>query len=291
MDDTPARKSDAVPSPQHVAELVTAVRTGDLDTTRSILDRSPELVNAATDLEHRLRPSDARAIRLIHLAIAENQIEAARLLIERGADLNVRNADGRSPLHDCFELGRDGFAQELLAAGAEADVCLAAAYGMYDRLREILNQHPEQANDLQTGISPLGWSVYGNQPESARILIEHGAVVDRPPYAAEAWGPAAHVANTNLARVLLAHGADPNCRNKHGDTPMHAAIKSRLVRDPTEFVELLLASGADRAILNNDGRTAADEALLQAGKNAETYFPARPIGPKRLERATELLTL
>jgi ankyrin repeat protein len=257
---------------------------------RSILDRGPELVNAATDLEYRIRPTDTRAIRLIHLAIAENQIEAARLLIERRADLNVRNADGRSPLHDCFELGRDGFAQELLAAGAEPDVCMAAAYGMYDRLREILSQHPEQANDLQTGISPVGWSVYGNQPESARILIEHGGVVDRPPYDAEAWGPVAHVANTNLARVLLAHGADPNCRNKHGDTPMHAVIKSRLVRDPTAFVELLLASGADRAIVNNDGRTAADEALLQAGKNAETYFPARPTGPKRLERVIELLS-
>ena len=92
-----------------------------------------------------------------------------------------------------------------------------------------------------------------------------------------------------MARVLLAHGANPNCRNKVGDTPMHAAIKSRIVVDPTMFIELLLASGADPAILNNEGRTAADEALLQVGKVAETYFPARPIAPKKLERVIELL--
>ena len=168
--------------------LVNAVRSGDLDTMRAVLDQSPELVNATTDLERRLRPSDTLAMRLIHLAVAEDRMEAARLLIERGADLNVRNADGRLALHDCFELGRDEFAQLLLSAGAEVDVCAVAAYGMHDRLREILKQDPAQANDLRTGISPLGWSAYGDQPESARILFEHGAVVDRPPYDVEAWG-------------------------------------------------------------------------------------------------------
>lgn len=269
--------------------LVKAVRTGDLDTMRTVLDRSPEFVNATTGMERGLRPSDALAMRLIHLAVAEDHMQVARLLIERGANLNVRNADGRLPLHDCFELGRDEFAQLLLAAGAEPDVCVAAAYGMCDRLREILNRDPEQANDLRTGISPLGWSAYGNKSESARILLEHGALVDRPPYDAEAWGPAAHVANTDVARVLLENGANPNCRDEDGGTPIHAAIKSRIVGDPAAFVELLLAYGADRAILNNDGRSALDEALLQVGKAAETYFPARPIGPKKLDRVIELL--
>ncbi len=270
--------------------LIAAVRTGDLETMRSVLSRNPELVNATMDLEHRFRPSDTLAMHLIHLAIAEDRIEAARVLIEHGADLNVRNADGRLPLHDCFELGRDEFAPLLLAAGAEPNVCVLAGYGMLDKLRELLKQDPAQANDLRTGLSPLGWSVYGNQSESARVLIEHGAVVSRPPYDVSAWGPAAHVANTTLARVLLEHGADPNCRNANGDTPMHAAIKSRLVRDPAEFVLLLLASGADRTILNHDGRTALDETLIQVGKCAETYFPARPIATKNLERVVELLT-
>jgi ankyrin repeat protein len=268
--------------------LVNAVRTADLDTIRAILDRCPELVNAPTD-QLRLRPSDTLAMRLIHLAVAENHMPVARLLIERGVNLNVRNADGRLPLHDCFELGRDELAKFLLAAGAEADACVAAGYGLYDQLREILNRDPAQANDMQTGMSPLGWSVYGNQPESARILFEHGAVIDRPPYDVAAWGPASHVANLHVTRVLLANGANPNCRNDNGDTPIHAAIKSRLVEDPTAFVELLLASGADRAILNNDGQSALDEALLQVGKVAETYFPARPLRPKKLDRVIELL--
>lgn len=276
---------------QHDAgeRLVDAVRKGDLDAMRAILKDNPELVNTTTHLERVQRPSDTLAMRLIHLAVAENQREAARVLIEHGADLNARNGDGRLPVLDCFELGRDDFARFLLAEGAEAEVCTAAAYGMHDRLREILERDPAQANDLQTGISPIGWSVYGQQPEAARILIEHGAVIDRPPYDAVAWGPTAHVANINHAHVLLEHGANPNYQNENGDTPMHAAIKSRLVGDPAAFVELLLGAGADPAIVNNDGRTAVDEAMLQVGKMAETYFPARPVRPKKLDRVIELL--
>ncbi len=269
--------------------LIQAVRSGDLDTISAVLQRHPELVDAATELDRTLRPSDTHAMRLIHLAVAENRVEVVRLLIKRGANLNVRNADGRQPLHDCFELSRGEIQQLLLDAGAEPDVCMAAALGLHDRLRQILERDASQVNDLSTGLLPLGWSNYGNQLESARILLANGAIIDRPPYDAVAWGPVTHVAHTNMARLLVEHGASPNCQNKNGDTPIHAAIKSRLVRDPTAFVEFLLASGADPTLRNRDGRTALEEAQMQSGQNAETWFPARPVGPKKLVRVIQLL--
>jgi ankyrin repeat protein len=269
--------------------LVKAVRKGDLPTMRAALDAHPELVNAAVDLDSRVRPSDTLAMRLTHLAIAEDQSGALEVLIERGADLNSRNADGRLALHDCFELGREEMARALLTAGAVPDVCAAAAYGMHELLREMLRRTPELADDLSTGLSPLGWSAYGDEPESARILIAAGATVDESPYDVEAWGPASHLANTNLARVLLEHGANPNCQDEEGDTPVHAAIKSRIVVDPTEYVELLLAHGADAAIRNKAGKTPLEEAELQAGKDAETYYPVRELGKKELAKVMAML--
>ncbi len=271
------------------AEIIQAVREGDLPRTRRILDRYPELANTSTDLQQRVRPSDAFAMRLTHLAIAENQGDALRLLIERGADVNARNTDGRLPLHDCFELGRDHLVPILLDAGAQPDVCAAAAYGMHDRLREILHKDPRQANDLTTGESPLGWSAYGQQTESAAILFQYGALADRPPYDAGAWGPVAMVAGASVARILLQHGANPNWRDASGNTALHRVLKSRIVPDPTEFVRVLVAAGADANIRNAEGRTALDEALLQQGKDAESYFPVRTIGPKKLERTIEIL--
>jgi ankyrin repeat protein len=270
-------------------QLVNAVRSGELETIRGILDSHPELVNASADQHRSVRPSDTASMRLIHLAIAEAKGDVLRLLIERGADLNVRNADGRRPMHDCFELNHDDFATILLDAGAEPDACAAAAYGMHDELRLNLKSDPGCANDLSTGLTPLGWAAYGHQPASATILFEHGAIVDHPPYDACAWGPAAMAASTDVARILLEHGANPNWQNETGNTPMHCVISSRIVLDPTKFVQLLLEFDADPCLRNSEGRTPLDEALLQAGKIVETYFPVRPIAPKRLEKAIEIL--
>ena len=280
--------------------LINAIRDNDLKTIREVLDRHPELVKANTEIDHRaLMPVDYKGapaktrgmltLQLLHLAIVQGNGEVLRLLIERGADVNARNADGRLPLHDCFELNHDDFTKILLEAGAVVDVCAAAAYGMNDQLREILASHPEDANDLHTGNSPLGWAAYGHQPESARILLRRGAIVDCRPYDARAWGPAAMVASKNVARVLLEHGADPNWRDEGGNTPIHCAIRSRIVSDPADFVRVLVEFGADLGLRNSDGRTALDEALMQTGKSAETYFPIRPFAPKRLDQTIEIL--
>ncbi len=248
-------------------------------------------MNASADLPRIERPSDTVAMRLLHLAIADGKADVLRLLIERGADLNARNADGRLPLHDCFELNHDDFAKILLDAGAVPDACTAAAYGMHDQLSQILESNPASVNDLMTGNSPLSWAAFGHQPRSATILFQHGAIADRPPYDACEWGPAALVASTDVARVLLDYQANPNWRDEEGNSPIHRVIRSRLVPDPSRFIQLLLDFGADVNIRNREGRTPLDEAILQTGKTAETYFPIRPTALKRLEQTIEMLRL
>jgi ankyrin repeat protein len=266
-----------------------AVREGDVASLVALLDDDPELVDAGDDLEDRERPSDERGMTLLHVAVAANQAAIVDLLVERGARLDARNAGGRTALHDCFELARDDIAKRLLAAGATLDACSAAAYGYHTELVEILRRDPAQANDLTTGLLPLGWSAFAQDAESARILIEHGAIVDRAPYDGHVWAPTCMVASLAVARVLLANGADPNYQTGDGDTPLHQVIASRIVRDPTAFVELLLDAGADPKRTNHAGQSPIDAALASRDEHAETYFPARPLGLKQLDRAIELM--
>jgi len=269
--------------------LRAAVRAGDVAAAAAILDAEPDLVNASDDRLDRERPSDEPGMSLLHLAIADDHLPIVDLLIARGANLDARNRGGRTPLHDCFELGRDPIANRLIAAGATIDVCAAAAYGHHARLKAILTADPAQANDLSTHESPLGWAAYACDPTAAEILIAHGAIIDRPPHDAAAWRPVCMTAAAPVAKVLLARGADPNFQDDQGRTPLHLVLSSRLVQNPSDLVRLLLEAGADPDRKNQAGKTPLEEAEARQGEPAETYFPRRTLGPRNLEEAIHLL--
>src|SRR5262249_34549296 len=119
--------------------------------------------------------------------------------------------------------------------------------------------------------------------------LDHGAIVDSPPYDMHAWGPACQVARTDIALLLLAAGANPNAQDGIGQTPLHRVLGSRLGGDPTAFVELLLNSGADPTRRTVAGFDPLDAARAQVGRDFETYYPRRSLAPKQLDRAIDLL--
>ena len=72
--------------------------------------------------------------------------------------------------------------------------------------------------------------------------------------------------NTEVIQILLAHGADPNVRNRQGDTPLICATKYAGGRSDT--VKLLVDAGTDREIRDNSGNTALDYAMAKKQKDA-----------------------
>lgn len=69
----------------------------------------------------------------------------------------------------------------------------------------------------------------------------------------------------SLLRWLLAHGADVNAKDSHGETPLHEAIISD--RTPRhKFISTLLENGADINALNSNG----DTPLHRAASSGET---------------------
>ena len=56
------------------------------------------------------------------VVVTWGDLEAAKLLVENGADLNIHMEDGNTPLHEAIEMGEFEIARYLLSKGADAEI-------------------------------------------------------------------------------------------------------------------------------------------------------------------------
>src|SRR5581483_10103637 len=135
-------------------------------------------------------------------------------------------------------------ARRLLPPDGELSVFEAAAFGRVQRLTEILQNDPALARAWSVdGFTPLHLAIFGDQPEAARLLIEHGAdlnVVSRASFAqVPPLGTAAFVRSVELTQLLLERGADVNARSSGGLT----ALDTAYANDDVPLIRLLESRG------------------------------------------------
>jgi ankyrin repeat protein len=137
------------------------------DLLRRILDAEPERVHE--------RGGDGQTP--LHFA---RSAEVADLLLARGADIDARDVDHRATpaqwmLDRARGAGRYDLARRLVARGASTDVFLAAALGLADALREMLEADPSLL-DRRTGTGE-----YGEKPPSSLHIYQWTLGANRSP--------------------------------------------------------------------------------------------------------------
>jgi ankyrin repeat protein len=136
--------------------------------------------------------------RALHSAAGAGALDAIRLLIDAGADIDRRGGDYKAtPLgHGVFWKNPAVIA---LIAPLSRDPHDLAWAGWADRLRTVLAEQPELANAISPrGVTPL-FSLPDDEDMAARVVD-----------------------------VLLASGADRHARNAEGETPEQAARRRGL---------------------------------------------------------------
>jgi uncharacterized protein len=167
------------------------------------------------------------------------------------------NADGVSPILWALYTNQAALADLLLARVPEATLTIheAAATGRTARLAAILGSDPNAVNAWSPdGFQPLGLAAFFGRAEAVDVLLAHGADVNaaaRNPLSVAPLHSALAGPNPDLARVLLAAGADANAHQAGHVAPLHTTAYLGLF----ELSQLLLEHGADPASADDQGRT------------------------------------
>ena len=188
-------------------------------------------------------------------------------------------------LTDAVKLRDVALVRSLLAAGEDVQekvkgdypLNVAALYGPVEMVNVLLEGGADIERPSRDGLRPLHNAVLSGRKEAVKLLLQKGAVVDSK----ENWGrtpllrfAASAGSDIEIARMLLAAGADPGIEDEELDQPLHyaaqignielgklliaahvdvnhagidgwSAILAAVVNSHHEFVKLLITAGAD----------------------------------------------
>ena len=191
-------------------------------------------------------------------AVDAGDIELVQSLISKGADVNVKNDRGETPLH-LLKRGNRDIAELLIAKGADVNAKnnngstpLHWPYGIKKDIVELLIAKGADVNARDNaGNTPL-ITPFGMAKDIAELLIAKGADVNANNNGNETpLMRAAITGRRDLAELLIDKGTDVNAKDRAGRTPLHYAAS----QGHKEVVEVLIAKGADVNVSNNAGVT------------------------------------
>jgi ankyrin repeat protein len=176
------------------------------------------------------------------------------LLLKRGADVNAKDSDGWTPLLHAAFRNHVPSVEVLVEGGADLD---AAATGGFTPLAIALEEGKFFAAKALIDLGAKADTRLGKDDLTPLMVVASKPQMERRAQSLN-QGPS----TVEIAKLLIAKGADVNAKSKAGVTPLMVAA----AHDNAVLAGVLIQSGADVDAKTRAGQTALD--IAKANQNA-----------------------
>ena len=264
-----------------------ATRNGHESTVKLLLDRGVEInVKVRQTIKNSIKHSTTRSLMSVtifkgitplHIAVDLKNARIVQLLLDRGADLECRNKDEKTPLISAAATGNPAIVRMLLNKGSDINACsqsgrtalhhaarnVHSSEARVETITLLLDHGADIDATANDDLTVLHYAIIEGDQAVARVLIDHGAdITSSGPGKLATLNHAVQWGQKEIVRLLIDKGAHAGAKDARGKTPLHEAA----VYGDEETVQLLIAKGAYLVFKDTQGRTPLHEAAYYGCK-------------------------
>nr|XP_011711518.1 ankyrin repeat and SOCS box protein 3 isoform X4 [Macaca nemestrina] len=228
----------------------------------------------------------------VGLAAREGNVKVLRKLLKKGRSVDVADNRGWMPIHEAAYHNSVECLQMLINADSSENYIkmktfegfcalhLAASQGHWKIVQILLEAGADPNATTLEETTPLFLAVENGQIDVLKLLLQHGANVNGS-HSMCGWNSlhqASFQENAEIIKLLLKKGANKECQDDFGITPLFVAAQYGKL----ESLSILISSGAnvncqalDKAtplfIAAQEGHTKCVELLLSSGADPDLY--------------------
>lgn len=275
--------------------LIWATSADHVEAVRALLEAGADVNARSASAEFARRNAGLTRLSLgqwtpLMYAARENAIQTARVLLDRGAGINLTDPDGATALVLAIINYHYDFAAMLLERGADPNIAdtigMGALYAAVDinTLPWMFGRPEIPAPSKITAVRLIEMLLeHGANPNARLTAVQtQRAHTDGDPslgVGSTAFMRAAKAGDTAVMKLLLAHGADPNLVQKNGNTALmlaaglgyrdgNMAVPTRdrgTTQEILAALQICLDHGADIKAQGANGDTALHHAVTGRG--------------------------